>query len=292
MFENISLTLSAKNSIKSAISSGKLSHAIILEGSSKEVRLQVAKQLAAAVLCKSEQRPCYECLGCLKVKKDSHPDLHFLQKEKGSSMIKIDAIRNLKTQALVFPNDGEKSVFIISEAQDMNVQSQNALLKIFEEPAEHVCFILTCNSKSSLLQTILSRATCYFLGEEEKSEDDEKSLEAKKLAEELLLCLVKSNELEFIRKTAVFVKDKPLFKAVLEWTVPIIRDVIILQAGGTNVLTDCRDTVQQLKNVLTQKKAVKIFEELNKLADCVDASANHNLSITRFSAVLHSVVKG
>lgn len=292
MFDSISFSNSAKKSIINAVSNKSLSHAIILEGSSESVRKEAARELALAVLCKSEVRPCGECSSCKKVKSESHPDLHFLQKEPKSTMIKVDAVRTLRSQALVLPNDGEKSVFIINEAQDMNVQAQNALLKIFEEPAKHICFILTCGSKSSLLETIISRATVYFLGEEEKSEDDEKMLEAKETAKELLVSVVKQDELSFLRKTAVFLKDKQLFRNVLEVIKPIMRDVIVSQNGSVKLMSGCDETVEFLKNALTQKKAIKIFEEIEKLTQCVDASANHNLSITRFSAVLYSIVKG
>lgn len=291
MFEDITLNYKVKNLITKAIENSILSHAIILEGSSESVRLSVARTIAMSILCKSENKPCESCSSCLKVKNSSHPDLKFLSKRSDKNIIIVDDIREIKSQALVYPNDGDKSVFIITEAQDMNVQAQNALLKIFEEPAEHVCFILTCNSKSSLLQTINSRATCYFLGDEEKKEDI-KSEQAKALSKELFLCLVTENEFQFLKKTAVFSKDKKLFRAVLEESVPIIRDVLFLHSGSKALISDSEELVRRLKSVLTQKKTMKIFEELQNLIDCVDASANHNLSITRFSAVLCSIVKG
>ncbi len=291
MFEGVVIADTVKNLISKAIENSTLSHAIILEGSSEHVRMEIAKTLAMAVLCKGEKKPCEGCSSCLKVKNSSHPDLKFLSKRSDKSIIAVDDIRDIKNQALVYPNDGDKSVFIINEAQEMNVQAQNALLKIFEEPAEHVCFILTCNSKSSLLQTIISRATCYFLGDEEKKEDL-KSEQAKALSKELFLCLVTENEYQFLKKTSVFSKDKKLFKAVLEESLPIIRDVLFLHSGSRALISDSDDIVRKLKSVLTQKKAIGIFEELKNLSDCVDASANHNLSITRFSAVLYSIVKG
>lgn len=291
MFEGVVLADTVKNLITKAIENSTLSHAIILEGSSESVRMEVAKTLAMAILCKGENKPCKNCSSCLKIRNSSHPDLKFLSRRSDKNSIVVDDIRNVKEQALVYPNDGDKSVFIITEAQEMNVQAQNALLKIFEEPAEHICFILTCNSKSSLLQTIISRATCYFLGDEEKKEDL-KSEQAKELAKELFLCLVAENEFQFLKKTVVFSKDKKLFKAVLEESIPIIRDVLFLHSGSKALISGSEDVARKLKGGITQKKTMRIFEELQNLLDCVDASANHNLSITRFSAVLCSIVKG
>ena len=144
MFDSLKVTAGFKNSITQALKSGRLSHAIILEGSDDETRFLAAKEIAAALMCQQDNAPCGVCSHCMKCDRLIHPDLHILEKESDSTMIKVDAIRSLKTKALLFPNEAKKSVFIIRQANLMNPQAQNALLKIFEEPAPHLCFILTC----------------------------------------------------------------------------------------------------------------------------------------------------
>lgn len=290
MFENLKVTTGFENSIRKALDSSRLSHAIILEGSDESTRLEASKIIAKAVVCKGERKPCDRCSSCLKAKNGSHPDIHFVFKAADSTMIKVDSVRDMKSKAMVYPNDGDKSVFIIHEAQYMNVQAQNALLKIFEEPSKHVCIILTCPSKSSLLDTIISRATSYFLCYE--SSDTLVDEVAKQKAQELLECLVKENELSFLRKCAVFQKNKRLFINVLEAMIPILRDVLILQSGSKELLSGSDELVKKIKPCLTQGQTVKLLEQTIALKDCVDLSANHNLSITRFSAVLYSIVKG
>ena len=290
MFESLKVTSGFENSIRKALDSSRLSHAIILEGSDESTRLEVAKIIAKAVVCKGERKPCDSCSSCLKAQNGSHPDIHIVLKAADSSMIKVDSVRDVKSKAMVYPNDGDKSVFIIHEAQYMNIQAQNALLKIFEEPSKHVCIILTCPSKSSLLDTIISRATSYFLCYE--SSDTLVDEAAKQKAQELLECLVKENELSFLRKCAVFQKNKRLFINVLEAMIPVLRDVLILQSGSKELLSGSDELVKKIKPCLTQGQTVKLLEQTIALKDCVDSSANHNLSITRFSAVLYSIVKG
>ena len=287
MFENIAVTAAFKNAVSSAVSSHKLSHALIFEGSSEEIRSACAKETAKAILCKDKNKPCGICSACRKCSSDSHPDLHILD-SKGA-MIKVDEIRNIKAKAKVYPNDGDKSVFIICESQNMNPQAQNALLKIFEEPAKHVSFILTCPSRSSLLDTITSRATAYFLGEEISEENSELSEKAKETAKELLICLVTKNELKFLRRTAVFQKDKPLFTAVLKNMQPLIRDALILSSGGKTLISGEADVCNKLRSTLTQKKLMQILSEIQSLREYVDSSANHNLAITRLSSILYSI---
>ena len=287
MFENIAVIPSFRNAVSSAIASGKLSHALIFEGSSKDTRLALAKETAKAILCKSDNKPCNSCSACHKTDSGSHPDLHIIDKD--GAMIKVDEIRDVKDKAKVFPNDGNKSVFIICEAQNMNPQAQNALLKIFEEPASHVSFILTCPSKSSLLDTITSRATAYFSGEEESEETSESSQKAKELASGLLMSLATENELQFLKRTAVLQKDKPLFIAALKNMEPVIRDALVLSSGGKAFISGETDLYQKLRSTLTQKKLMLILGQLQSLRDSVENSANHNLALTRLSSILYSI---
>ena len=287
MFENIAVIPSFKNAVSSAIASGKLSHALIFEGASAQVRLSAAKETAMAILCSGDNKPCKSCSSCHKVSVDSHPDLHITDKQ--GSLIKVDDIRDIKEKAKVYPNDGDKSVYIICDAQNMNPQAQNALLKIFEEPAKHVAFILTCSSKSSLLDTIISRATSYSLGEAVAETSDEENEKSKELACSLLMSLVKGNELEFIRKTAAFQKDKALFISVLKDMEPLLRDAVVLSSGSRLLISDEKETAEALRNSLTQKKLMLLLKEIQSLRDNSENSANHNLSLTRLSSILYSI---
>lgn len=289
MFENLSVTDSFKNSITSAIKLSKLSHALIFEGADEATRLSAAKEVAAALVCKGEDKPCKSCNACLKAMKDSHPDIHILYREKDSTMIKVDSVREIKAQALIFPNEGTKSVFIISEAQYMNPQAQNALLKIFEEPSHHVCFILTCGSKSSLLDTVISRATSYTLGEEISSGENDEDDKASLLAAELISSFVKESEFDFLKKTACFIKDKKLFREVIERMISFFRDALILQSGGKELLNGEREETLLLKSRFTQKKIFELTEGLKALVEDLDSSANLNLTVTRFSSVLYGI---
>ena len=287
MFESLAVIPSFRNAVSSAVTSGKLSHALIFEGASSEIRISAAKETAMAILCKSENKPCKTCSACHKVSIDSHPDLHIISKD--GAMIKVDEIRDIKEKAKVYPNDGNKSVFIICEAQNMNPQAQNALLKIFEEPAKHVCFILTCPSKSSLLETITSRATAYFAGEDSGEDAGESAEKSKQLAAELLLSMATENELQFMKKTAVFQKDKSLFVSVLKNMQPIIRDALVLASGNKNLISGEKEASEKLKNALTQKKLMLLLTEIQSLRDTAENAANHNLALTRLSALLYSI---
>lgn len=290
MFENLNVSSSFRNSITSALRSGTLSHALILEGADSKTRIDTAKEIACAVLCLEENKPCGICNKCKKVLSGTHPDVHYLEKDSKSNMIKVDPIRELKKKALVYPNDGDKTVFIIDGAEFMNTQAQNALLKIFEEPAKHLLFILCCGAKSSLLDTVISRATSYTLGEEfNESEKSEKGLKALEIARDLAVSLIEENELSFVSKSAVFTKDKELFRLTLKGFQLILRDCIILQNGGKEVISGQNEIAKKMSTRLTARKAMEMHKAVTELYDTSMMNSNHNLTLTRFSALLHSI---
>ena len=290
VFEKLQVSAMFKNSITAALQTGRLSHALILEEGDAATRLQAAKEIACAVLCDGESKPCGVCSKCRKVLNGIHPDLHILSKDEKSSMIKVDSVRELKKKALIYPNDGNKSVFIIYGAEYMNPQAQNALLKIFEEPARHLLFILCCKSKSSLLDTVISRATLYSLGQKSSKEcDSEKEEKAVNLADGLLSCLAEENEIAFLRKISVMQKDKELFRLTLNNLILILRDAIVLKSSGNDMLTDCFDTAKKLSTRLTASKILRLINAVEELEENSKLNANHNLTLTRLSALFYSI---
>jgi hypothetical protein len=88
------------------------------------------------------------------------------QMEKGQlhREILVDQIRQMTADAVVAPNEAACKVYIISQADRMNLAAQNALLKALEEPPGHACFILCTTAADALLPTVRSR--CVRLAED------------------------------------------------------------------------------------------------------------------------------
>lgn len=290
MFNGIKIDLKCAKELESAVISKKLSHAVILEGADAETRLLAAKELAKALLCKSETKPCNVCSSCIKVNADSHPDIHVYEKEADSTSIKVDEIRLIRKQAALLPNDADKCVFIISEAQDMGIAAQNALLKIFEEPASHVSFILTCNSKSSFLETIISRGSVYCLAaNSDGAQANEKGALAYEKAKEMLEVLCNKTEYDFLCLTAQFQKDKELFSLTLQKMIMIFADALTLSQGALCCVCDCEDLARKISMHFTSQKIINYINNLRILSEQSKASANHNLCITRLCSIFYDI---
>ena len=137
-------------------------HAVIVECNNIEDTMKIIKEITLRALCTSEsQRPCGKCSGCLKVLSDSHTDVKVIAPEKGSSSIKVEKIRKIREDAYIKANEGGYKFYIIQNGDRMTAQSQNAFIKILEEPPKNVVFIILCSSASSLLATVRSRCQIY-----------------------------------------------------------------------------------------------------------------------------------
>ena len=163
---------------------GRLPHACLISAPTREACLEKAKELAMAAVCSGEgQRPCGICRDCRKVQAGVHPDVITLSrptddKGKQKQNITVDQIRALSADAVVLPNEAQRKVYLIDEAESMNPAAQNAALKLLEEPPAHVVFLLCAVKPMQLLETVRSRCAMVKLtSKEEQDAPDEASKE-------------------------------------------------------------------------------------------------------------------
>jgi len=157
-------------SVLNAIGEGRIPHAIIIEGEAGLGKHTLSRFLAHAAVCSGGQPPCGVCKDCHLADIHSHPDISVTLPQDGKKNISVAQIRDLKNETFIKPHQAKKRVFIIDEAHTMNDQSQNALLKVLEEPPGDIIFILIAESKSALLETIISRCVTFTLSPPDLSE--------------------------------------------------------------------------------------------------------------------------
>ena len=147
-----------KEHFRSAVQTGKVSHAYILSGEAGMGRKSLANAFALSLLCeKGMAEPCMQCHACKQVLSGNHPDLIYVTHEKPAS-IGVDDIREqLNDTIQVRPYSSYYKIYIVDEAEKMTVQAQNALLKTIEEPPAYAVILLLTTNQDSFLPTILSR---------------------------------------------------------------------------------------------------------------------------------------
>ena len=146
-----------KSNLTAAVNSGKSAHFYLISGAPGSGRKNLAKLLAAALQCEGEQKPCLACNACRKAMANTHPDIITVD-DPEKRYVTIDLVREACNDLYIRPNEGKKKIYIIPRAQDLRVESQNALLKSLEEPPPYGVFILITDSPEKLLTTIRSRS--------------------------------------------------------------------------------------------------------------------------------------
>ncbi|MEG1686579.1 MAG: hypothetical protein RR022_03790 [Angelakisella sp.] len=163
-WEKAQLTqLMLPQTIAGMLQSGRMTHAVCIEGAPGTGRLQLAYSIAGAVLCERQQgRMCGECLPCRKVLAGVHMDITLADPAAGG--YKKDAVRTLRSEIYRAPHEGRSKVLLLPDAELMSPEVQNLLLKVIEEPPDDTYFILICENRYRLLGTVLSRVVTVSTG--------------------------------------------------------------------------------------------------------------------------------
>lgn len=144
MFENIIGHEKQKELLKNALKSGNISHSYLFYGQEGIGKAKIAKEFAKELLHVENI--------------ESSPDYKYITRREDKKDIIIEQIRKeLIDNVYELPVSGEKKVYIIDNAQMLNIASQNALLKTLEEPPKYVVIILISSNISAFLTTIISR---------------------------------------------------------------------------------------------------------------------------------------
>lgn len=307
----------SKNNLRKLISSmnksGRFAQGILLTGEKGSGRKTSAKYIAQSLLCEdpSDGLPCGICRSCRRIEENIHPDVIFPETEGKSGIYKIESTRNVVADCFTLPNDGRKKIYIYSDCEKLPPISQNALLKIIEEPPPYVCFIFTSADKSVFLPTILSRVISIAINPCTEEECKEALSAAEKYTAEEIEIAVSAYHgnigkcTEYLEKGSAYdisekaksisgailssdryealkelssVSGRENMREILVMLDKIIRDAAVLRIMGTNSdIIGCAEEISlKLSERITDKKANKIHEALCEAAKLCAGDMNIN----------------
>jgi len=164
-----------------ALASGRVHSAYLLSGDVVAAR-EAAVRFARALVCKGAQgatRPCEACSSCTRSARSDgeseieidgtgksgplfrhigdHPDLYWLDRGSDGTRVRIGQVRALQHALRLGPSEGDRGVAVIADAEWLNSEAQNALLRLLEEPPRGIAIALVAESAAALLATIRSR---------------------------------------------------------------------------------------------------------------------------------------
>ena len=158
----------AVNVLQRSLDEGRLSHAYLIAGPRHVGKMTLANDLARALNCTGDKRPCGECAQCSRTARGLHADVRVVGLETGETpsgrprvLIGIDQVREVQREASLAPFEGMWRVIIIDGAEHLSEEAANSLLKTLEEPPDRVVLLLLASEAGALLPTVVSR--CQLL---------------------------------------------------------------------------------------------------------------------------------
>ncbi len=305
-----------KRQLAADIDAGRFPHALLLEGEAGSGRRTLARLVARAAVCRGDgERPCGVCAAC---RKSEHPDITVYGGD--GETLTVDMVREMRQEGYLMPNEAAYRVMILCGAQTMTSQAQNALLNILEEPPRRLLFILTCENRTQLLETIRSRCVCVTLSPVDYAEAvpvlrarlpraDEAELHRAHtlfggrigrvldgmqdgtfrrvldLTPRFVEAIVAPTELTLLQLTGALEKDKELTAGVLTGLKLVLRDALTLPHGGERLST-APQAATMLAGRLTAGRLMALMTALEDLDGALARNMNNTLFLTRFCATL------
>ena len=142
--------------LANAIAEDRLHHAYLFTGPRGTGKTSTARILAKAINCEHgpTPTPCNECRQCREITDGTSVDVIELDMASHGG---VDDARELRDRALFAPASARRKVYILDEVHMASTAAFNALLKLIEEPPEHVMFAMATTDPQKVLPTIMSR---------------------------------------------------------------------------------------------------------------------------------------
>lgn len=142
--------------LKNAVASDRMAHAVLFSGPRGTGKTTVARILAKAMNCEKgpSPTPCNACKSCIDITSSGSVDVYEID---GASNNGVEQVRELRDNSKYMPAHGRYKIYIIDEVHMLSTAAFNALLKTLEEPPAHVLFIFATTEPHKIPLTILSR---------------------------------------------------------------------------------------------------------------------------------------
>lgn len=259
-FESLSRQPQVKEYLAAALKKSRLPHALLFMGPPQAGQREAASVLARSLFCERgvSEGGCGACVQCRQVDAAAHPDLFFLEIQKDSRSIKIDAVRELIAKANLKPFQARAKLFVIDGAERLNEDAQNALLKTLEEPEGSTFFVLITSSPERLLSTIRSRVQpLRFLPVEN---ENEKTPEIESLTRRLLRITLGDRAPASlgagVEETDWSRTDREVLIKVFDGLIHYLRDLLLIRAGVPELVAVGHEKLEK------EKTAARLEEEI------------------------------
>jgi DNA polymerase-3 subunit delta' len=302
-----------------ALVSGTISHAYLLEGMEGVGRRTMVRAFLQALLCTENGgrgEGCGRCTACRTVMDGNHPDVRWIDPEKGESTIRVQTIRTKLVQDMMIrPYQSAYKIYVIEQAELLGVEAQNAMLKTIEEPPSYGLIFLLSSGATTLLPTIQSRCVRLrfqplstelirqeltrrglsekqvalgsafaqgSLGRALRTAQDEDFMTLREEICGFLAQIPNHGSGWLLEQEALFEKYKKDIATVLDLMEIWYRDVLILQQTheeGRLMTADYAEAIARTAERYTLRQLVAISEKVAQVRDQINQNANYSLAM-------------
>ncbi len=261
--------------LDSLFADGRCPHALLIDGGGDADRRDLALFVAKKMVCSdAKEAPCGICENCRKADEDIHPDIITVTKPDDKKFFVKADVKKVVSDAYLTPNEAVRKVYILSELQQMNEESQNLLLKILEEPPVYTAFVLTAQTSNAVIGTVLSRVSRVILG---KSEEASYSEKASSVVRDITAAIGSPYEYDKIKAAAPLDGNRKLTEEAIRLLTAVLRDAIALKSGGKELLAEFEAQSQELSQKCNLKRLLDIYDSVCGLYRSLDTNPNNAL---------------
>jgi DNA polymerase-3 subunit delta' len=307
----------AVESLRRAISSDRLPHALLFTGPAGVGKTRLALEVAKVLNCVGDDPPCQVCIHCRQIESGVHPDVSLIERVDGKESIAIQQVRELRETASLRPFQGRTRIYIIAGAEALTLQAADALLKTLEEPQPQVRILLTATDGERLPPTVVSRCRMISLHPvetplisralQERSQDGAEANRLARLAQGSVgwalraakqpklatereamverLCSVMDLELEQRLQLAETLggdrKDRSTVRRNLELLLLLGRDLLLISQGcPAQLVTDeQRDVLARQATRYSVWQIANYFRRLRRAMERIDQNVDPRLAL-------------
>lgn len=272
-FSQIDLSERLKAELSAMEKSRRVPHAVIVTGGNESTRKDMCGFLSMWAVCKKQDKPCGVCSACNKAKGNNHIDIYFAKGSGKNDGIAVEEIRNITRDTAIIPNEADKKVYILEDAdRRMGAEALNAFLKTLEEPSQDVLFLLPVSNLKALPQTVRSRCTVFTLESEHSVSE-----EVKEAAIGILQGILDINELSLLKATWALNSRKKALEIL-----PVVRtylcDALSLSVNAQSLSGE--EISARLRQKLTKSKLIGLIDATSDAISKTDRNVNMALLTT------------
>lgn len=315
------------STLENMMITGRTANSLIFYGEKGSGRKLIADYYTSQLLCENttDGKPCGVCNSCRNVMAGHHPDVVYVETSGKLESYSVDTARSVRADAYIKPNNNTgRKVYIFRDCQRMRSETQNALLKIIEEPPEYAYFIFTAESKYEFLPTIISRCICFGVSPctEEEAElslsesgftkdeitravncfhgnigmctgyiTDDKLREKVDLTKSLAESIIRRDEYGLNALLYSVGSDRKDIYNVLSMTDKIIRDAVVLSKDRNARIIGCfREGAVRLSAMITVYQGAMIHKAIEKTWKSIESNVSAPLVLASLCADIVEII--